>query len=101
MRGVVVDQDGAPVAGALVLLTVRRSVDVSGGKTGAEGRFGFEGPGRFPFTLTVTAEGFARFERVWKEGEWDGAELRVVLAPAGFAERVTVTAARTQTRLAE
>ena len=67
----------------------------------AEGRFEFGEPGRFPFTLSVTAGGFARFERVWKEGEWTGGELRVVLSPAGFAERVTVTAARTETRLAE
>jgi len=98
LRGVVVDENGAPVAGASVSLTARGSVSV---RTDAEGRFEFEEPFRFPLTLSVTAGGFARFERVWKEGEWDGGELRVVLTPAGFAERVTVTAARTETRLAE
>ncbi|MFL6333917.1 MAG: TonB-dependent receptor [Pyrinomonadaceae bacterium] len=102
LRGVVVDGDGAPVAGALVMLVVHRSVDVTGMKTDAEGRFEFnEDPRPFGFTLTVTAGGFGRFERVWKEREWDGSELRVVLAPPSFAERVTVTAARTETRLAE
>ncbi len=101
LRGVVVDGDGAPVVGASVTLSVYRSLDIDGAKTDAEGRFEFKGPGRFPFKLTVTAVGFGRSERVWREGEWDGGELRVVLAPASFAERVTVTAARTETRLAE
>jgi outer membrane receptor protein involved in Fe transport len=102
LRGVVVDVDGAPVAGASVMLVVHRSVDVTGVKTDAEGRFEFkDDPRSSGFTLTVTAGGFGRFERVWKEREWDGSELRVVLAPPSFAERVTVTAARTETRLAE
>jgi outer membrane receptor protein involved in Fe transport len=102
LRGVVVDGDGAPVAGAAVTLTVQRSVDVTVVKTDDAGRFEFDGdPRPFGFTLSVVAEGFARFGRVLREGEWDGGELRVVLAPSGFAERVTVTAARTETRLAE
>ena len=101
LRGVVVDESGAPLAGASVSLGVQRSVDIGGVKTDAEGRFEFKSPRAYPFTLTVTAEGFARFGHVWKEGEWDGGELRVVLVPPGFAERVTVTAARTETRLAE
>lgn len=100
LRGVVVDEAGAPVAGALVTLTVRGSVDPTRAKTDAGGRFEFASPAPSPFTLTVTAGGFARFERVGGEGEWGG-EVRVVLVPPGFAERVTVTAARTETRLAE
>ena len=100
VRGVVVDQHGAPVPGAMVILFAK-SVDVTGARTDAAGRFDF-GPARpGGFTLTVTAEGFGRFEGGWKEGEWDGTELRVVLAPPTLAERVTVTAARTETRLAE
>ncbi|HEX8119352.1 MAG TPA: TonB-dependent receptor, partial [Pyrinomonadaceae bacterium] len=53
------------------------------------------------FTISVSAEGFGRAERKWGEGEWDGRELRLVLRPPAYAERVTVTAARTETRLAE
>jgi outer membrane receptor protein involved in Fe transport len=101
LRGVVVDESGAAVAGAPVTLTASGSVGGVGVRADAEGRFEFAGPVRAPFTLTVAAGGFARFERGWKEGEWDGGLVRVVLAPASFAERVTVTAARTETRLAE
>ncbi|MBV8856604.1 MAG: TonB-dependent receptor [Acidobacteria bacterium] len=101
LRGVVVDENGAPVAGAMVMLRVRRAVNMNGVVVGPDGRFELAAPGAYPFTLIVTAGGFGRFERVWKEGEWDGGEVRVVLAPASLAERVTVTAARTETRLAE
>jgi outer membrane receptor protein involved in Fe transport len=101
LRGVVVDERGAPVEGAMVSLSVRRSVGVTRAKADAEGRFEFKSPGRSAFSLSVLAEGFGRFGRSWEEGEWDGGEVRVVLRPPGFAERVTVTAARAETRLAE
>ncbi len=103
VRGVIVDQDGAPVPDARVALAFHRPSLKGNVRTDSEGRFKFKDPisSHDGFTLWVTAEGFARFERVWKEGEWDGGELRVVLVPPGFAERVTVTAARTETRLAE
>ena len=101
LRGWVVDADGAPVAGAFVSLAARGSAGATAAKTDGEGRFEFTNPMPYPFTLTVTAEGFARFGRSWAEGEWDGREVRVVLVPPGFSERVTVTAARAETRLAE
>ena len=102
-RGVVVDERCAPVPGARVTLYFNRHSLIGNVRTDSEGRFEFRDPfsAYHGLTLWVTAEGFARFERVWKEGEWDGGELRVVLSPPGFAERVTVTAARTETRLAE
>jgi outer membrane receptor protein involved in Fe transport len=89
------------VAGASVALMAHKSVGLTGTKTDGEGRFEFASVDAYPFTLTVTAEGFGKFERRWREGEWDGAEVRVVLAPASFAEQVTVTDARSETRLAE
>ncbi len=101
VRGVVVDQDGSPVAGALVMLIGARSVDITGAKADAEGRFDFHFAQPYGFTLSVQAEGFGRFERTWKEGEWDGGELRVVLSPPSLSERVTVTASRAETRLGE
>ena len=101
LRGVVVDQNGAPVPGAPVMLLVHGSVNVTRLRSDAAGRFEFESPGTSEFMLTVTAEGFGRLERVWLEREWDGGELRLMLSPLSLAELVTVTAARTETRLAE
>src|SRR5687768_13994210 len=101
LRGVVVDQHGAPVEGARVSLLGVGAVDAVVVSTDAGGRFAF-GPVRLDGSLlTARAGGFETFERRWKAAEWDGREeLRVVLLPATFAERVTVTAARAETRLA-
>jgi outer membrane receptor protein involved in Fe transport len=110
LRGVVVDQAGSPVAEASVTLTVYRPtfelnvyrpVDTASMKTDAAGRFEFKGPESFGFMLTVSANGFAPFVKEWRPGGWDGGDLRLALAPAPLAERVTVTATRTETRLAE
>jgi outer membrane receptor protein involved in Fe transport len=103
LRGVVVDESGAPVAGALVTLSRNRPFTIASVRTDAEGRFEFRDP-LYPYsdlTLLVSAEGFGDFAQSWGEGERPASELRVVLRPPGFAERVTVTAARTETRLAE
>ncbi|MFL6286695.1 MAG: TonB-dependent receptor [Pyrinomonadaceae bacterium] len=101
VRGVVVDENGSTVEGALATMISARSHSITGVKTDAGGRFDF-GPDPPPgFTLRIEAEGFGRFERVWKEGEWNGVELRVVLSPPTLSERVTVTASRTETRLGE
>ncbi|HEX8284041.1 MAG TPA: TonB-dependent receptor [Pyrinomonadaceae bacterium] len=102
LRGVVVDQNGAPVAGAEVWMHGKGAFDPLVVRTDAEGRFAV-GPIRlYGFWLSVSAPGFEKFERRWKADEWDGAEvLRVVLRPHALDERVSVTAARTETRLAE
>ena len=101
LRGVVVDQNGAPVSGASVVLLGAGASGAASLKTDAEGHFDFGPAPSRGFTLTVSAGGFATFERIWKAGEWDGGELRVELLPMTLAERVTVTASRTETRLAE
>ena len=101
LRGVVVDQNGSPVPGAPVVLMVHGTAGVTRTTSDATGRFEFESPGTNQFMLTVTAEGFARLERVWLEREWDGGELRLVVPTLSYVERVSVTAARKETRLAE
>jgi len=58
VAGVIVDDSGAPIAAAMVKLTTSSAVasDVS---TGANGRFSIVDVPPGPFTLTVTARGFA------------------------------------------
>lgn len=101
--GVVVDENGSPVAGASVTLSTSEGggMLIDSEKTDAEGRFVFHGLPPRVFQLNVTAEGFGKFERTWKEGEWKGEALRVVLAPPALSEQVTVTASRAETRLGE
>jgi outer membrane receptor protein involved in Fe transport len=102
VRGVVVDEAGAPVSGASVTLTGLGVRDHASALTDAEGRFELAPAAARAYTLTVSAAGFGAFERRWKAKDWDGREeLRVVLRPSQLDERVSVTAARTETRLAE
>src|SRR5438105_4306557 len=101
LSGLIVDQNGAPVAGATV--TLRESASPSGERrtTDAQGQFEFDRAPSRGFALTVEARGFESFERRLSAGEGSAGPLRVVLAPASLAERVTVTASRTETRLGE
>ncbi|MEJ7618559.1 MAG: TonB-dependent receptor plug domain-containing protein [Pyrinomonadaceae bacterium] len=102
LEGLVVDQSGAPVAGADVSFEGEASRSVSV-RTDTDGSFvleiGAAGAGR----LVVRAQGFATAEQRLSERRFaDAAEaLRVVLAPASVAEQVTVTASRVATRLSD
>ncbi|HEX8722978.1 MAG TPA: TonB-dependent receptor [Pyrinomonadaceae bacterium] len=101
VRGVVVDERGAPVRGAVVGLEEAGASEGRITNTDAEGRFEFDVAPARAFSVSARAEGFGMAERSWKEGEWDGGEVRLVLRPPAYAERVTVTAARAETPLAE
>lgn len=100
VAGVVLDASRAPVVGAEVSLSAGSSA-VRSVLTGDDGRFVFDGVSATRGRVTVTAEGFARREVSWVLTAADDAEVEVVLAPAPFDERVTVTATRTETRLGE
>lgn len=101
LSGVVVDQNGAPVAGASVTVREAGASSVERSTTDAQGQFGFERAPSRGFVLTVEARGFESFARRLGAVVVGAAPLRVVLAPASFNERVTVTASRTATRLGE
>jgi outer membrane receptor protein involved in Fe transport len=98
--GVVLDPGGSPVRGAEVSLSGSASV-TRRALTGGDGRFAFDGVPATEGKLTVSAPGFARRELSWKMSTADAVEVEVVLTPAPLAERVTVTATRTETKLGE
>jgi outer membrane receptor protein involved in Fe transport len=97
--GIVLDQTGAPVAGAQVSLRTETSV-VAQAQTGNDGSFTFEPKTERPLILVVNASGFARFEQALT-AQTDAAPLRIVLVPAPLAEQITITATRTEARLDE
>lgn len=97
LEGQVKDERGAAVAGAQITLTgstqrITRTTD-------AEGRFMLEASegGR----LEVRASGFAANVREWRPEDGNDANLEIVLTPAATSEVITVTAARTETRISD
>jgi outer membrane receptor protein involved in Fe transport len=100
IEGVVLDQRGGPVRGASVALRTGADV-VAETVSDAGGRFAFEDVRAAAGALVVRAPGFAPAERVWGARASEPVQLEIVLGPAPLAERVTVTATRTDARLGE
>lgn len=103
IEGVVLDQNGSAVDGAVVLVSA--SALKIQAKTDDNGRFRFDFAPIAILTLKVTAKGFAQFERkvdtrVSRTIE-DVTNLRIVLTTASVSEQVTVAATRTETRIGE
>src|SRR5438552_18088453 len=86
VEGIVRDAAGAPVAGASV--SVEGAGDKAEAATDAAGRFAVEWAG--PRTVMVTAEA-AGFPRTRIAAFVGDAPIEVVLTPAAFRDRVTVT----------
>lgn len=104
VEGVVLDQTGAPVEGAEVSLSTVGAPQTINARTltGDDGRFAFTQVHDSAGLITVLARGFAKLEQRWNaEGSTAATPLRFVLMPALVEEQVTVTATRTETRLAE
>ena len=98
LTGVVLDGKGAAISGAAVALVERNSPELRT-QTDAEGRFTIAGTITARSRLTVSADGFAPFERVIKN---DGVrDLTIVLMPASISGDVTVSITRSETRLNE
>ncbi|HEX7176282.1 MAG TPA: carboxypeptidase regulatory-like domain-containing protein, partial [Pyrinomonadaceae bacterium] len=95
-----VDEFGAPVAGAQVSLIVKESV-VAHTATGEDGRFFLNTVTVAEGTLVFSAHGFAEIKREWSTANREAKGLRIVLAPAPLAEQVVVTATRTEVRLGD
>ncbi len=95
---VVMDQNGAPIAGAEI--TFAGKVAAVTRTTDAEGRFVFDAQGDTAM-LTIRARGFETASRVWNATDADSARLRIKLAAERLSEQMTVTASRTEARVSD
>lgn len=102
VEGNVTDQNGAPVSGADAVLDCKgpAGMETLAGITDAEGRFSFIASG-YPATLTIHARGFATVTRTISSADQDASGLRIILEPESLSEQMTVTAARTETRVSD
>lgn len=100
LRGVVVDQTGAPIAGAQVSLYASPT-PLTQTTTGPTGEFSFSDLSVNRGLLRIRATGFSEVEREWTATDETAPPLRITLTPLPLKELVVVTAARTNTRLAE
>jgi outer membrane receptor protein involved in Fe transport len=96
VMGVVRDVTGGAVRGATVSLT--GGGDFAEGVTDGSGRFVLAWPGPREVTVTVDASGFPRARRDVVLGN---GPLELVVTPAAFQDRVTVTAGRHPQALGE
>lgn len=97
--GVVRDATGAVIAKATVKL--RSSATRATVVTGDQGRFSFGQVSGASATIDVTADGFALAHRSFKLEANRVTHLEVVLQPSSASAQITVSAAHTETRLAE
>jgi outer membrane receptor protein involved in Fe transport len=100
LQGIILDQTGAPIARAQITLRTTAAI-IAQALTDAEGRFRIEAETRPDATLSVEAQGFAKFDARLDEMRTNPSVWEIVLAPAPLSEQVTVTATRTETRLAD
>ncbi|HSB12324.1 MAG TPA: TonB-dependent receptor [Blastocatellia bacterium] len=99
IEGVVTDQNAAPVSGAEVTLAIKAG-KTAVTTTDAEGRFTFNASGDGA-TLTIRARGFATVTRTLNASDQTSSSLRITLEPGSLSEQITVTAARTETRVGD
>ena len=96
VEGTITDQNGAPVSGAEVTLSIKSFTSTA--TTNGEGRFAFDSVSPGNGTITVRATGFSTLERKWSA---DDKALSLTLAPAALSDQITVTAERTLSRVSD
>jgi outer membrane receptor protein involved in Fe transport len=94
VAGTVRDSSGAVVPNAQV--TLRSGSYMETQATDSEGRFVFVDAPTLSGSMTVNAKGFPPLERNWSIQPGRGTFLEIVIAPARFSQRLTVTATRTE-----
>jgi outer membrane receptor protein involved in Fe transport len=96
ISGVVKDTSGAVVPGASIIARTTEGDRVA--VSGTDGRFVVETPASGVVTLIVRAPGFAEKQQA---AEPNATTITVTLEPSSLREDITVTAARTEQRLAD
>src|SRR6478736_754024 len=96
VSGVVKDASGAVVPGASIVARTSEGDRVT--VSGTDGRFIIETPGSGTVTIVVRAPGFAEKQQAV---EPNATAITVTLDPSSLREDVTVTATRTEQRLAD
>jgi outer membrane receptor protein involved in Fe transport len=99
ITGVVVDPSGGVIVAAVVVVEGDRG-RAAAARTSVDGRFIIPDPPAGILALRVTATGFSEAVLAIDESTVRDGSLRVVLQPAGLFETVTVTASRSDERLA-
>jgi outer membrane receptor protein involved in Fe transport len=100
LQGIVLDQTGAPITRAEVILK-NESIVIAEVMTDADGRFKIDADTSPDATLSVRAQGFAQFDSKLSTIQTNLLGMEITLAPATLSEQVTVTATRTETRIAD
>src|SRR6266571_4026695 len=98
VTGTVTDPTGAAIVSARV--TIHSAHNTETVQTDSAGRFEFSDLSDITGTLDVTAKGFVSVTQEWSFSS-TSAELAFVLHPLGEAERVVVSASRSELKLSE
>ncbi len=99
VEGTVRDPSGAVIADASVLL--RSGSYQSAATTDARGHFAFPTVPSPAGSVEISSKGFSTVRQPWNAGAGTTFNVNIVLQPASAQEQVTVSAARTETRLSE
>src|SRR5581483_10078393 len=99
VEGTVRDRTGAAILNASV--TLEASSYKAAATTDSKGHFIFLSIPATAGSLEVDSPGFTAARQSWTADSMEHADLEIVLQPASASEQVTVSAARTEVRLAE
>ncbi len=99
ITGVVRDASGAAIVGAEV--TLSNGVFHATQITGSDGRFHFDALPVETGRITVRSSNFPPFEQPWNARAQGSRPIEITLVPRGPAERMTVTATRTEQRVSD
>ena len=100
IQGTVKDPNGAPIAGAEI--TFKSKSETLHATTDERGRFQLQPSAAGTAVITARAEGFSAVDQDWPgSGGANAPALEFTLSTAGFADQITITAARTTARISD